>query len=360
MSKSPTIGNVIREIEMKSRQKPVGNTTRKVSKRAKSSSPHALRKTKSSAQQLTEYKMKSHRSRSVTGRMPRLKMSDDFGRSLRANAIPPSKRTMKNYIYPKMPLDLQREVNEWAGPAYSPSKKRHLNSDILHHAHEKLHDIHFKSGEYEYSKIGFAKRMRKNLDNIRIKIFEAMFDFANYPFRKRQKNEEERVDLSYFYFLQQTKDGPFQCYVGSVEVPFNNDHFQIFFDFHLNTDDNAPQLLFTIIPNDKLSEFKKLSFDEKVHRRLYDGYITTPRGHYIISDLKKQMLFSNRRTFFAKTIDTVLNGQFVPEYIRDFDGEPKEEWVSKYPYRTHDNTVYNAIRQSGTIMHEHFALFFRK
>jgi hypothetical protein len=54
-----------------------------------------------------------NRSRSVSGRLPRLIMSDDFGRSLRADAIPPSQRNLipQKYLMNKLPLDILRGLN---------------------------------------------------------------------------------------------------------------------------------------------------------------------------------------------------------------------------------------------------------
>lgn len=357
---SPIIGDTTRKLTKNARRNSIGNMTRKKSKRANSTSPNKIRKTKSTAQQLTEYKMKSDRSRSVTGRMPRVNMADDFARSLRANAVPPSKRTMKNYYYPKMPLDVQREVNDWVGPPSPLKDKKELHRDLkdfFHQTYWEEHDLN----DY-HNKDLFEQRMRKNIRNIQIKLFDMMYDFM----KKNAHLEATIIKFVFLYFLKRTRIDPYQCYARDTNTValFDSDHFQIMFDFRINRDYSTtsyvPVLFFTFVPKNDMKEFKKIPYEEKKKRGLYDGYIF--QDATMLPEKREKltsMCFPADKGIFLKHKLTVLDiGKFVHEYVQELDGEPQADWNEKYPNRPHNNDELNKLRRSNKILWTYTANFF--
>ena len=353
---SPIIGHTTRKLTKNARKNSIGNMTRKMSTRANSTSPNKIRKTKSTAQQLTEYKMKSDRSRSVTGRMPRVNMADEFARSLRANAVPPSKRTMKNYYYPKMPLDVQREVNDWVGPPSPLKYKKELHGDLQSFFHQTYLE---ESDLNDYHDITlFAERMRKNTRNIQIKLFGMVNNYMNNAV------DSAGIKFAFMNLWKPSRNDPFKCYVGYTVVPFDSDHIQVMFDFNINKDfrnGGNPQLLFTFVPKNEMKEFKKISFQEKKKEGLYDGYIsTTDTGTYPESLQKiRSTCFPNGEfAFLKRDFHTLSIGKFVHEYEEELNGEPQEDWNIKYPNRPHNNDEWNKNRQGNKRMWTYTARFF--
>lgn len=269
-------------------------------RRTQSSSPLS-RRTKSVAQQVAEYKMKPdkltekdtlrfrlNRSRSVSGRLPRLIMSDDFGRSLRANAIPKSQRTIQNYYYPKMPEEIKSKFYEWITPSYSEKVKKQLKKELAVKRIRK---------PIESNKT-FESRIRRNAGNLKTKIFDELM-----------KDPDDEATKRIFTYLQCFFDGiNMRTYAGTnayaninaietkdfnnnnnnnnrVELPLNGDNYKVVFDFHMNEDyEGYPQALFTIVPTANSAEFANISTEDKVNKRLYDGSITSEIWGYIADD----------------------------------------------------------------------------
>lgn len=336
-------------------------------RRANSSSP-LLRKTKSIAQEFTEYKMKPdkvtkndtlrfrlNRSRSVSGRLPRLNMSDDYGRGLRAEALTQSQRKAnpKKFILNNLPLDILRGLNsEWFRPSNSNKEKEKLNKEIR---------VQYKELNRK-SLPKFESRIRNNLNNLRIKIFDEL---------------QTRADRTAWYFFTYLRLWYIKDYgtLGNADIAknayanmyaietkftdtekFYNDmitvgrqfeaHFQIVVDFHINLTTGNPQALFTIVPTSNLEEFRNISTEEKRKKCLYDGIIGNDYREF---DDKTYRLFDdtgNERVADI-TASTRPNGVFVHEYVGEFeynDHHPMyaQQLLAEYPNRPQNNNDYKS------------------
>ena len=262
--------------------------------------------------QLTEkgtLRSRLNRSRSVSGRLPRLIMSDDFGRSLRANAIPPTQRTVRNYYYPKMPLDLQREVNEWAGP--SEVKGHQLIKEIPKKYNERKHNLE--------NNATFERRIKRNLDNLQVKILDAL---------RTSNDGDTKFSFTYLTMLYNDDGDLLRSYAGAhpsavrvFALPFNKNNFQVVFDFHINASYDYPRALFTIVPKRNLEEYKSIPTKEKVEKKLYDGMISS----YFNGYEHDEDIFPERSHFRAiqnLEVSSRPNGVFVHEYVEALDSFP--------------------------------------
>jgi len=328
----------------------IQNSTKKssrnnVSKRGKSTSPNTRRKTKSTAQQLTEYKIKSHRNRSVSvsGRLPRMNMADDFARGLRADGITdPRKRTMQNYYYPKLPLDMQREVNDWVGPPSPLKDKKKLHADLQeYNVGTRRETLHRKS---------FERLIRKNLQYIQTKLFELMMDEKMKPgweFVSYTQN------FTYFHIKRDNTENPQICYLGysnSRAVPLDINTFQIIFDFNSNKIPEHPFCLFTFVPNILVEEFKKIPFKEKTRRKLFDGTIASSHNYNYwgmesttVTNILQPKYFGNKYDTRSNlpNIFVMRNGEDLFQYRKGFEGKLRNEWNSK---KNHNEAIkwYNS------------------
>ena len=299
-----------------------------------------------------------NRSRSVSGRLPRVMMSDDFGRSLRANAIPQSQRNIKNYYYPKLPLDIQPYINEWAGPSTSKKQIKKLNREIREQ-YKKNRNKKYK--EMIASLPRFESRIKNNIGNIKVKIFDEL--------RKRRRGLEWYIFtyLRLYYWphgeigrayaaknayanIRALETMNFYSDVLVVE-DFDEDYFQIVFDFHINRTTGNPQALFTIVPTSNLEEFRNISTEEKRKKCLYDGYIGNEDFQY---DQETDGLFDEKDYIVDKMkVSTRPNGVFVHEFVDEFElvDHPEyidelpmiaQEWLERYPNRPQNNDDFKS------------------
>ena len=316
-------------------------------RRTQSASPNTTRKTKSTARELTEYKMKPdksthkntlvsrlNRSRSVSGRLPRLNMSDDFGRGLRANAIHPKKRTMRNYYYPKMPLDLQREVNEWVGPSDSAKKRKEdLHTELLN-----THGTNIKM---------FEKRIRRNNENLTQKCIEILkmakdFKICLFTYLQifnRKGGIKTYAGTNVFSNVNAVKTGKNDQH---SLLPLTSDNFQVVFDFHINVISGCPQALFTIVPTANVKEFNSITRKEKKKHGLYDGILST---FWVDNQVDKKTVFTDTYVNFIDNMEvsTRPSGVYVHEYVDDFemdDFDPGELEPGEFANRPLNNDDY--------------------
>jgi len=166
--------------------------------------------------------------------------------------------------------------------------------------------------------------------------------------------EKTIIKFVLLYFLKRTRNDSYQCIVrdGNTVTPFDSDHFQVMFDFRINrdyyTNSFVPILFFTFVPKNDMKEFKKIPYEDKKKRGLYDGYISQDAA--MVREKKEKltsMCFpADKQVFLRKTI-TVLNiGKYVHEYVQELDGEPQSDWNEKYPNRPHNNDEWNKYQQS--------------
>jgi len=243
-------------------------------RRTKSASPNRLRKTKSVAQQVTEYKImkpvnitknnpllsRLKRSISVSGRLPRQQTLDATGRSIAAKKIAPRNRTMTNYYYHQLPLDLQRDVNEWVGQD-SPTNKKAVNKQVRHYLFEKQ-----------------IKNI-KNLDNILIAALRSELEFEylkkkkfTYLHMEYDKGKNSRFvtkDGRMYEDLLPKAAGALNS-IKTIQKKIRND----FKDVKVVYDFQDPIVYFTYVPVADVAEYGRLPGKFKKKFKLYDGYLS--------------------------------------------------------------------------------------
>lgn len=149
----------------------------------RSTSPHnkTVRRPTETEQNILLMSKSSRRSKSVTGRYPKLRIADDMARYLRAKMVPKRLRSINTYMA-TLPIELQRIIYEYAGKTpnrFSMNEMKNmveLKQDVIFRK-----TINYHRGKFEDSIYGFLihDQYAYNLSNFEFP--QDGYQFAAHP-----------------------------------------------------------------------------------------------------------------------------------------------------------------------------------